>query len=80
MDQNNSKKNKDDSSDDTDKGQSSDPHSHDHSHGHGHGHDGDETVLELWERAISEHPEIVEKYGQFSGQPRRLRESVVQIS
>jgi hypothetical protein len=85
MDQNNSKKNKDDSSDDTDKDQSSDPHSHDHSHGHenhghGHGHDGGETVLELWDRAISEHPEIVEKYGWFSCQPRRLRESVVQIS
>ncbi|KAL3908011.1 MAG: hypothetical protein SGILL_008646, partial [Bacillariaceae sp.] len=60
------------SSQDTDKDQSSDPHSHDlGSHGHddhGHGHGGGATALELWEGAITQYPEIVEKYGQFSGE------------
>jgi hypothetical protein len=63
------------SSQDTDKDQSSDPHSQDHGghghddhgHSHGHGHGG-ATVLELWEGAIAQYPEIVEKYGQFSGE------------
>ncbi|KAL3920550.1 MAG: hypothetical protein SGILL_003206 [Bacillariaceae sp.] len=65
----------DESSQDTDKDQGSDPHSHDHAvqghddhgHGHGSGHGG-ATALELWEGAISQYPEIVEKYGQFSGE------------
>jgi Mlo family len=62
-----------DSSDYTDKDHSSDPHSHDHGknknddYDHGHGHGGG-SVLELWERAITQHPDIVQKYGQFSGE------------
>jgi hypothetical protein len=39
----------------------------------GHGRDDDHekksgSALELWERAIAEFPDIVEKYGQFSGE------------
>ena len=38
----------------------------------GHGGKGGEfkngTIVELWQAAISEHPEIVEKFGEFSGE------------
>lgn len=42
-------------------------------HGHSHGHGGDMraaqgSALQLWEQAISKYPDIVEKYGQFSGE------------
>lgn len=47
----------------------------DHGHGghddHGHGHHGYEekgTIAELWETAVGDHPEIVAKYGEFSGE------------
>jgi hypothetical protein len=36
--------------------------------GHDDNHENAGTVLELWERAIAEFPDIVEKYGQFSGE------------
>ena len=37
----------------------------------GHGKGGEfknGTIVELWQAGISEHPEIVEKYGEFSGE------------
>lgn len=44
----------------------------DEDHGGGHDDHGDShdsgTALELWERAISGNPEIVEKHGQFSSE------------
>ena len=56
-----------------------DAHGHGHgahgSAGHGddhggHGHHGEEkgTIAELWEAAVGKHPEIVAKYGEFSGE------------
>jgi hypothetical protein len=36
--------------------------------GHGDNYEDAGTALELWERAIAEFPDIVEKYGQFSGE------------
>lgn len=69
MDKRHSKQKKDgDSSADIDK---DDPPSHDsHCAGHGDGRNMHDTgtLLEHWERAISEFPDIVEKYGQFSGE------------
>jgi len=46
-----------------------DPHGKDHDdHGdHGHGQTKG-TAAELWEEAMSKHPEIAEKYGVFSGE------------
>ena len=42
-------------------------------HGHGHGHDHHRgTAAELWETAIAQHPEIVEKHGMFSGEILQL--------
>lgn len=45
-------------------------HGHgDHGHDdHGDGHENSGTALELWERAISAHPEIVKQHGQFSSE------------
>ncbi|KAG7343077.1 Mlo family protein [Nitzschia inconspicua] len=53
-------------SEDAVKDHSSHPHSPPHGEG-GHGHGGG-MALELWEQAITQYPEIVEKYGQFSGE------------
>jgi len=39
-----------------------------HGGSHGHGKFKSGTIVELWQAAISEHPEIVEKYGEFSGE------------
>jgi hypothetical protein len=46
-----------------------DEHSPDHGDDHGH-HHGEEkgTIADLWEAAVGKHPEIVAKYGQFSGE------------
>jgi hypothetical protein len=43
---------------------------HDDGHGDSHGHVGADkgTALELWQLAIAKHPQIAEKYGQFSGE------------
>ena len=44
---------------------------HDDHGGHDHhGHHGEEkgTIAELWEAAVGKHPEIVAKYGEFSGE------------
>lgn len=45
-------------------------HGHDDhsSHGHGHGHGEGMSAAELWEEAVANYPEIVAKYGQFSGE------------
>ena len=45
-------------------------HKHDgHGHGgNGHGDDERGTAAELWRAAVSEHPEIVARYGEFSGE------------
>jgi len=49
-------------------------HHNDSNHGgqNGHGHENNMhisgTAMVLWERAIAEFPEVVEKYGQFSGE------------
>lgn len=61
----------DKSSTGTDKDHISDPHLRDgHGGGHSHSHGMREagTALELWERAINEFPDIVDRYGQFSGE------------
>eukprot|EP00977_Amphora_coffeiformis_P009508 scaffold2193_cov171-Amphora_coffeaeformis.AAC.14 len=42
---------------------------HDDHGGHGHGHHEEKgTIAELWEAAVGNHPEIVAKYGEFSGE------------
>jgi len=43
-------------------------HSHDDHGSHGHGHGEGMSAAELWEDAVANHPEIVAKYGQFSGE------------
>jgi hypothetical protein len=42
--------------------------SHDGGHGDGRNSHDAGTLIEHWERAISEFPDIVDKYGQFSGE------------
>lgn len=46
-----------------------------HGHGHGHGHsaakglgDQEGTIENLWEAAIDKYPDIVARYGEFSGE------------
>jgi hypothetical protein len=61
----------DDSSENTIKKGKSDPLSRGREHGdlaHSHVGHGGATALDLWVSAITQHPEIVEKYGQFSGE------------
>jgi hypothetical protein len=50
-------------------------HSHEHNTGGGHGQHGNRrhgedtgTPAELWEKTIGENPEVVQKYGEFSGE------------
>ena len=44
-------------------------HTH-HSHGHGHGpaYNPLEVVADAWQEAVTKHPELVAKYGEFSGE------------
>jgi hypothetical protein len=41
---------------------------HSHGHSHGHGHFGPEVIADAWQRTVAKHPELVEKYGEFSGE------------
>lgn len=49
-------------------------HGHDeHGHGHGHGHGPGglpppSAIADAWQDAVAKHPELVEKYGEFSGE------------
>ena len=54
--------------DDNHNGNHGDHHGGHDDHGHGHGSHTRGTATELWEVAISENPEVAEKYGVFSGE------------
>jgi hypothetical protein len=41
---------------------------HHRGHSHGHGHVGPEVIADAWQRTVAKHPELVEKYGEFSGE------------
>ena len=44
-------------------------HSNEHGHGHGHGKGHSmEVIADAWQTAVAKHPELVKKYGEFSGE------------
>lgn len=43
-------------------------HRHDHGHGHGNGVDPVEVIANAWQEAVAKHPDLVAKYGEFSGE------------
>ena len=43
-------------------------HDHGHDHGHGSGVNKLEIIAHAWQEAVAKHPDLVEKYGEFSGE------------